>query len=132
MGEIRFDDITPIEESVHIGGADYVLCETSGDAAVRYDNARLACYEYQDGKLTRVHDLANLEPLLVSLCLFQAGVQVPEATVRAWPSRVQRALYDRAREISGMNDPPQALEKQIETLQKQLEEARSREQLPKN
>jgi len=133
MDEIRFDDITPIEERVHVGGQEYVLRETSGDAAVRYDNARLGCYEYQDGKLVRVHGLANLEPLLVSLCLFMGDgtTPVPEATVKAWPARVQRTLYARAREVSGMNEPPQALEKQIELLQRQLAEARSREDLPK-
>jgi hypothetical protein len=133
MAELRFDDITPIEEKVFVGGEEYVLRETSGDAAVHYDNARLACYEYQDGKLARVHDLADLEPLLVSLCLFDSsGLGMPEKKIRGWPSRVQKAMYERAREISSMNEPSQSLEKQIELLQKQLEEAKSREQLPKN
>ncbi len=132
--ELRFDDITPIEEKVFVGGEEYLLRETSGDAAVKYDNARLFCYEYRNGELIRVNNLANLEPLLVSLCLFMVDgkTNVSEVTVRAWPARVQKALYDRAREISGMNEPPQALEKQIELLQRQLEEAKAREQLPKN
>lgn len=134
MSEIRFDNITPIEEKVHVGGVDYVLRETSGDAAVKYDNARLACYEYQDGKLVRVHDLANLEPMLVSLCLFMVDGVTPvsDATIRVWPARVQKALYTRAREISGMNEPVTSIEKQIELLQKQLEEAKELENNPKN
>lgn len=133
LDELRFDDITPIEEKVYVGGVEYALRETSGDAAVKYDNARLNCYEYQDGKLTKVHDLADLEPLLVSLCLFDGGgKKVPEAVVRNWPARVQKALYIRAREISGMNEPPQTIEKQIELLQRQLAESKAREELPKN
>ena len=141
MGEIRFDDITPIEEVVHIGGADYVLRETSGDAAVKYDNARIEGYEYKDGRLIRVHNLANLDPLLVSLCLFEGDgkTPVPELTIRSWPARVQRALCERAREISRMNEPPQELEKQIEEaennlvlLRQQLAEAREVEGVPKN
>jgi hypothetical protein len=136
MSEIRFDDITPIEEKVYVGGVEYVLRETSGDAAVKYDNARLEGYEYQDGKLTRVRGIANLEPLLVSLCLFGAsGENVPEETVRSWPARVQGALYARAREISGMNEAaqtPASLEKQIEVLQQQLARAKADEARPKN
>jgi hypothetical protein len=123
MGEIRFDDITPIEEMVHIGGTDYVMRETSGDAAVKYDNARIRGYEYQDGRLVKVHDLADLDPLLVSLCLFMTDGKTPvsELTVRSWPARVQRTLCMRAREISGMNEPPQELEKQIEETERQLD-----------
>ncbi|MFH1328089.1 MAG: hypothetical protein ABIH76_04500 [Candidatus Bathyarchaeota archaeon] len=133
MSEIRFDDITPIEELVHIGGIDYVLKETSGDASVKYDNARLACYEYQDGKLVRSHGLADLEPLLISLCLFDsAGVNVPETVIRSWPSRIQQALYTRAKMVSGTIETVESLEGQLKLLQKQLVELQAREQAPKN
>jgi hypothetical protein len=133
MNELRFDDITPIEEKVFIGGDEYVLREMSGDAAVKYDNARLNRYEYQDGKLAKVRNLADLEPLLVSLCLFMADGVTPvsETTVRAWPARVQRSLHSRAREISGMNEPSKTIEEQIEILQRQLAESKTQEELPK-
>ena len=134
MSEIRFDDITPIEEKVFIGGEEYLLRETSGDASVKYDNARLDRYEYQDGKLAKVKDLGDLEPLLVSLCLFMSDGKTPvsELTIRSWPARVQKSLYNRAREISGMNETPKTIKEQIALLQKQLAEAESRESLPKN
>jgi len=134
MSEIRFDDITPIEEKVFVGGEEYILRETSGEAAVKYDNARLDGYEYHDGKLVKVHNLANLDPLLVHLCLFtkDSVTNVPEEKIRSWPGRVQKVLCQRAREISGMNEPVVSLEKQIEALQKQLAEAKEREGLPKN
>jgi hypothetical protein len=133
MDSLRFEDITPIEVPVHIHGVDYVLRETSGEAAVKYNDARLACNEYQDGKLVRVHGLADLEPLLVSLCLFtQEGSLVSKTTILGWPARVQKALYDKAREISGMNETPQSLRKQIELLQRQLTEVEEQERLSKN
>jgi len=105
MSELRFDDITPIEEKIHIGGGEYILREMSGDAAVKYDNARLNRYEYQDGKLTKIRDLADMEPLLVSLCLFMEDGKTPvsEATIRAWPCRVQKALHERAKQINDMD-----------------------------
>lgn len=133
MDSLRFEDITPIEVPVHIQGTDYVLRETSGEAAVKYNDARLACNEYQEGKLVRVHGLADLEPLLVSLCLFtHDGVTVPKSVIINWPARVQKALYDKAREISGMNETPQSLRKQIEIMQRQLAEIEEQESLSKN
>lgn len=134
MSEIRFDDITPIEVEVFVGKEKYILRETSGAARVIYDNARLACYEYQEGKLVKVHDIANIEVLLVSLCLFMSdGVTpVPEVTIKVWPGRVYKALYEKAREISGMSETPENLEEQIKLLQKQLSEFKAKEDTLKN
>jgi hypothetical protein len=133
MSLIRFDDITPIVEQAYIGGIEYELRETSGGAAVKYDNARLRCYEYQEGKLVRMHDLADLEPLLVSLCLFDTeGKEVSEKLIRSWPHRVQKALFERAKELSGMYDSVQSIEEQIEKLQKQLADSKAKEDLSKN
>lgn len=134
MGEIRFDSLDPIEEPAILGGQSYTLREISGDGRVKMDNARTRCYEYgPDGKLARVNDLANLEPLLVSLCLYDpSGNPVPEDVVRAWPARVQRALYDRARMLNGTDETKESIEKQISLLQEQLREMESREQAVKN
>ena len=134
MSEIRFDDITPIEVEVFVGKEKYILRETSGAARVIYDNARLACYEYQEGKLVKVHDIANIEVLLVSLCLFMSDGVTPvsEVTIKMWPGRVYKALYEKAREISGMSETPENLEEQIKLLQKQLSEFKTKEDTLKN
>ena len=134
MSEIRFDDITPIEEKVYVGGVTYLLRETSGDASIRYENARMdRLTRNEEGKITGTRDLADLTPLLVSLCLFKEdGSSVGEATIRSWPSRVQEALVSRAREISGMNDTVESLEKQIAILQKQLTRVKEQEADAKN
>jgi hypothetical protein len=134
MSEIRFDDITPIEVEVFVGKEKYILRETSGAARVIYDNARLACYEYQEGKLVKVHDMANIEVLLVSLCLFMGDGVTPvsEISIKVWPGRVYKALYEKAREISGMSETPENLEEQIKLLQKQLSEYRDKDDTLKN
>lgn len=134
MSEIRFDDITPIEVEVFVGKEKYILRETSGAARVIYDNARLACYEYQEGKLVKVHDIANIEVLLVSLCLFMSDGVTPvsEVTIKMWPGRVYKTLYEKAREISGMSETPENLEEQIKLLQKQLSEFKAKEDTLKN
>jgi hypothetical protein len=121
-----FNDITPIEEPVVVGETKYVLRECNGGAYVQYQNARQNCYVYEDGKLKQVRDIANLEPLLASLTLFMEDGKtlVSEVTIRAWPSRVVRAIHDRAKEISGMVPPVTTLEEQIAELQRQLEQAK--------
>jgi hypothetical protein len=60
--------------------------------------------------------VADAEPLLVSLCLYEVNkdgkrlgnVSLP--TVLGWPPRVVRALFDRAKQISdlGEKEEPQA------------------------
>jgi len=139
MDLLRFDDLTPIEEHVSIGGKDYVLREVDGEAAVVYDDALAACRVYENGRLIRVNNPGRLEPLLVSLTLFDGGVRVPEATVRRWPARVQRALYERSCQISGYGGAPKTLaervadtERLLEDLRRQLVESEQVQDLSKN
>jgi len=103
--ELNFDDLTPIEIPVRIQGKNYVLREASGDAACRYRNAVLACAQLTpEGKAVSVRNLADVEPLLVSLCLFdEKGNPVSVNQVRKWPARVVKALYEKAKEISDLD-----------------------------
>lgn len=107
---IVFDDITPVEVPVKIGGQDYVLREASGDAATRYRNARANCTKFSGGEFAGVDGpIADAQPKLVSDCLFKIVVmpdgktvfsKVEEKTVRAWPDRIQKALIERVLKIS--------------------------------
>jgi len=103
-----FDD-EDLAVPITIRGVEYVLKEATGGAACKFKNAQIACTELQDGKPVRVHNIANTEPFLVSLCLFDRdGNAVPEAVIRRWPSRVQKALFERAKSISELgNDEPE-------------------------
>jgi hypothetical protein len=122
MSEMKFDSLTPIEVAVEIEGKAYTLREASGDAACKYRNAQLERVEMgPEGKPSRFHGLADLEPLLVSLCLFndENGKQVNINTIRSWPSRILKPLFDKAKEISELGEE----EETIEDLQKKLAEA---------
>lgn len=139
MNELRFDDITPIVEKVHIGGLEYELREMNGDAVVHYENARMErLLRNAEGKVTGTKNIADLTPMLVSLCLFRENQPVPETVIRGWPGRVQDGLSARARSINGMNTPESIeeqialVQKQLTELQQQLEETKTREQSAKN
>ena len=94
------------EVQVTLGGEAYFLREASGDAAVKYVNARTNSVrlDKRGGGLS-VHNIGNLAPLLVSLTLFDAdGKPVAESTIRAWPNTTQEALYERSLDLSGLRD----------------------------
>lgn len=102
------------EEPVKIRDKDgtvrqYVLREASGGAATRYRNAALSCHLYNDeGRLVGFKDLASVEPLLVSLCIFEVTdkgeVPVLKAVVESWPNHVQKQLFERALEMSDIKE----------------------------
>lgn len=117
MPEQKYDpmsfDLTPICIAVTVGNKKYALKEASGDAAVRYRNAQLGCTELgPDGKPKKIVGIGDTEPLLVSLCLFEVtevdaegnivktGANVPVNTIRSWPARIQKALFEKIKEVS--------------------------------
>ncbi len=101
-----FTDITLKEIPVQVGDKKYTLREATGDAACLYRNAMLRCTKLgPEGKPETITGIADAEPYLVSLCLFNEGNKpVPVATIRKWPARVQTALFDKAKEISELGE----------------------------
>jgi len=133
MEELNFDSITLIEVPVTIAGKKYVLREADGNAAIAFRNAQLQYMHFsEDGKPQSMQGMAATETLLVSLCLVdEAGANVPEQVIRKWPNRIQKTLYERAREISELDDDTEeALEKQMQNLQRRL--GKLRKDSPKN
>lgn len=120
-GVLNFDDPEPISIPVKIGKASYTLREATGDAACKYQNAQSAAYEYgPDGSIRSIRGMADVEPLLVSLCLFDdRGNPVGQDVVRGWKAPIQRTLYQRAKEISELDrdETIDSLDKQIARLQ---------------
>lgn len=99
---IDFDTIEEIQIPVKIKGKNYTLREATGDVASDYINARYKRVTYSaDGRSRKLGDMGDLQPLLVSGCLYdEDGEQVDEDLIRSWPARVQRTLFERATEIS--------------------------------
>lgn len=108
MQEIVYteEELNPREIPVSIGKEKYTLREASGEAAIRYRNACLACTTLgESGSPQTIRNLANVEPLLVHLCLWEKDAQgnernVPESKIRAMPNRIQKDLFQTAKEIS--------------------------------
>lgn len=100
-----FDSVVTAHIPVRIDGKDYLLKEATGEASVKFRNACMKVMAFQDGKLSRVGDLANAEILLVALCMTDAeGKPVSEATVKGWPAKVVKKLFLKVKEISEMDD----------------------------
>lgn len=98
------------EEKFEWAGKQYVLREPSGGAVVKYRSALIKASKIgPDGRPTVVSDtLPSLEPLLVSMCVFQIDANgkespVTDAVVQSWPNRLMKRLFDAAKELSQMD-----------------------------
>lgn len=134
-----FDDLKPIEVSVKVKGKRYVLRQASAEAKAQFDNAKLRATKLEDGKLVSLAGMADVEPLLVSLCLFNADTDgrlpltadgdpdltklVPLKTVKLWDARIVADLFDRSKAISGLVD-----KETIESVTKQIDDLMKRRQ----
>lgn len=128
---IVFDDLAAVEIPVSIPNKDgvkedYILQEASGDAACKYRNAMLACTQLgPEGKPSQIRGMADIEPLLVSLCLFTSERKpVQLGIIRSWPNRVQKKLFDKIKEISDLDESEDrdSLVKQRKAIDKQIAE----------
>ncbi len=133
-------DLTLVEIDVTIGSVKYILREASGKAACIYRNAMFGHTTLgPEGNPVSFRGIADIEPLLVSLCLFKAEGNTPVTieVVREWPSRILTSLYDKAKEISNLaedEDTEESLvkeQKSLEKRQKALKESQSKK-VPSN
>ena len=143
--QMRFDDLAPQHVEVYVGQKKYYLCEPSEDAVCKFRNAVSRETKWQDGKLAYVGNMADTEPMLVSMCLYRAtddgslpvdGNGRPDqkhlmalSAVRSWPARIVSALYKKARTLGNLDedDSPDGLQRQIEELQNRLDAVRNGE-----
>lgn len=130
---LKFDTLKRVEVDVEIDGKKYVLTEIFGEGAAKYRSAQAECTKLDDGKLSRLVGIGDLQPLLVSLCLFESYDLRGEtklrpvllSTVRSWPDRVVRALHEKAIEINPClreKESEDSLKKKIADNQKRLAE----------
>ena len=128
-----FFDLSVREVPVGILGKRYLLREASEGAAARYRNAMLKATKLgPDGKPISLDGMADAAPLLVSLCLFEVyehqGVSkdrpVLLSTVVSWPSRVVKPLFEKAKEISELDEDEteETLKAKVDLYQHRLEQ----------
>lgn len=117
-------NLTRVEIPVTIGDRKFTLREASGNAEIQYRNSMFQSTKLdEDGNAVGYTNLADAEPLLVSLCLFDEQSGNPSVQeVREWPTRIISPLFDKIQEISDMG----ATEDNIPRLEKMLERAKKR------
>jgi len=129
MKEFNFS-LELVEIPVKLNGADYVLREADEETAAMFNNARLAGIRLEDGKMAGLpSDIASLQSLLVSRCLFTVSPdgsksRVDRGIVKGWPSRVVKPLFERAKEISDLDETPTLaqLREQRDAIDKQIKD----------
>ena len=141
-------ELEPLREPLRVGSQQYVICGISTEDANKWRNAQLRATSMSgtpgqaDFRITRAEGFADTEAELVSYCVYRPEVngevpldkegqpdrrhRVSIATVRAWPPHVTKAVFDRCVELNRLNEEmsEEALEKQIQSLQKLLEAKR--------
>lgn len=129
--EFDFDSLEAIEFPVKVDGETYTLREASGDAAFKYRNAAIKCTKLgPDGKPASIENLADIEPLLISMCLFDSKAKpVPAVKIRSWKNRVCKSLYEKILEISelGNDEDVASLEKQLAEIQAKLDKLKAKD-----
>lgn len=136
MAELPLEfDLTPTTVPVRIAGQDYLLKEASGAVATTWRNSVFRSTKVDsNGRPSSYEGIAEAEPLLVSLCLYEAnGKLVPIQTVKSWPARIQKALFEKAKEISGLDEEetPEKLKENIRKAQEKLDRLEGKTDDPK-
>lgn len=137
-----FESLEPRQVDVTIEGRAHLLKEASEAASVRWRNAQVGSARIgADGKINRIGDIADAEPLLLSDCLFEKsgeGVNpplkpVPVATIRSWPSRVVKPLVEWVMRSSGLEEreTKETLEKRLAEVQEKLASIKEEEDAKK-
>jgi hypothetical protein len=130
-------DKTPKQiDGIFWRGQEYVLRRCNEDAAVRFTNARMRALHFDDDKLVGLRGGADVEPLLVSMCLFKvhrredgnvAWEPVSEKHLRQfWPPHYVAKLYAKAKEVCHIDvQQPKARAQKIKDLEKELAKERA-------
>ena len=103
---LDFSDLQPIEIPFEYNGKKYILREASGAVAKRFNNERTNRVKYGlTGRAESFRDIADLAPLLVSLCVTtESGQAIPQTVIETWNDKVIQRLFKTAKEISFLED----------------------------
>ncbi len=138
LEELVFEDLNPIEIPLKLAGQQNVLKEADEAASIKFRNHQARCIEYgSDGKVSKINNPGEANSLLLSLCLFKVGFDrdqvekhspVPIDVIKKWRTSVVDKLSQKAKLMSGFEDEEteEAVLKQIEELQKKLEDVREK------
>lgn len=125
--ELNFD-LSEAFIPLNVGGERYLLVEADGAAGTEYRNAGAKGIKFNaQGKPCGIDNIIDAQLVLVSKCLFKLTKENNEASslkswidptdstayfrqpvnierIRSWPDRITQALFEKARDLSGMKD----------------------------
>lgn len=143
---MEFEAITPLEVPVKIGDKKYLLKEAGAGIVAQYNNALMKATKFSStGKMAGIDGIADAEPLLLSLCMFEWR-QNPKTDkeewcpctigqIRTWPNKIVRQLLERVKLISGITEvdeqTPEQIKLKIESLNEKLKEKEEGNELGK-
>jgi len=103
--ELNFDTLPEYQippMKIVIQGKDYELRAATGGQMKKFHNLRLSKISFTNGgKINRIGDAGDMEPFLISLCLFLMpdNVAVPVAHIEKFDCKIQNRLFQEARRI---------------------------------
>lgn len=118
----------------------YLLVQPTEGTAVKYRNQKAKGLTFVGNNLAKVENPGDIEPLLVSWCLFQVEenseppkvkttksglpVEVSISTIHKWPAPIIRQMFDWVKKVGQLDEKEteESLNKKIKELQDQLEE----------
>lgn len=126
MEEFNFEDLEPIAIRVPIGKKSYILREATGDDACKWRKYLFRSTKMEGGKpIMSMETLADSEPLLLSYCMHEEYTdkdgqtkerKVDLAVIRAWPNRVIRPLFEKAKAISALDEQDETEEQLVQKI----------------
>lgn len=143
MLDFNSEDLTPHEETFTIGPRSFLIREADEAAIVKWRNSQVKASKLDQatGRII-IGEVADSDPLLISLCLFEKTEKdgketlspVPLSVITKWPNRVTKKILDRIKEISELNedDTEEGLTKRLAALSEKLLQLRTKRENLKN
>lgn len=119
--DFDFDNLEDVTIPVRYKGIEYELREATGQAVKLYNNARTSRIKFgSNGKVQSVTNIGDLEPYLVSLCLFHVETNKPVdiRSIEKFPGRMVKRLHDKAKEISDIEEEDATRTQTLEAFQR--------------
>ena len=134
MEALKFDSLARTEVPVTIEGNPYILFEATEKAASEYLDLGVSKLAFTKGDVSGMSGGSANSAVLVSRCLYRATINeegerqsidsVHIETIRAWPSRIVKPIFEMALKISDLEakESKEDLLKQKAEIEKKLAE----------
>lgn len=102
---VDYGDLELATEKVKVGGKVYTLTEATESEAKSYRNFMIGKARMKKGETVGYGAIGDAQSYLLSKLLRNLeGHLVNQTEINSWPSRIVSPLFDRAKDISGLND----------------------------